>query len=137
MSCSVSLLTHSFSFIQQYLLGLRQMKQDTHSQALEQNHAYTGSLCSLSTSAKLASYQAPHTHHLIQSSQLPPCLQRNKLRVREYVTLGPSRKQMATEGFLAELNKGTIYRSVERLRETYKGWWGAPTLATVGSRYHL
>lgn len=42
----------SFSFTQQYLLGLHQMKQDTHSPALEQNHNYKGSLWSLSTHAE-------------------------------------------------------------------------------------
>lgn len=61
----------------------------------------------------------------------------NKLRVREYGRQGPSRKQMATEGFLAELKKGTIYTGVERVKETYKGWQGAPRLATGRSPNHL
>ena len=84
---------HSFSFIQQYLLGLHQMKQDTHSPALEQNHNYKGSLCSLSTHAKASillstAYTWPLS--IITAASL---FTNEQTEGKGNVTLGPSRKQ--------------------------------------------
>lgn len=73
--------------------------------------------------------------HLITTVASP--FTNEQMRVREYMRPGPSRKKMATEGFLEEFNKGTLYREEGRVKETYRGWWGTPRLATVGSSYQL